>query len=34
VVDYKLVSLGLGLTCDFWAENGKRKLAVVGRQVE
>ena len=26
VVDYTIVRWFLGLTCDFWAENGKRKL--------
>jgi hypothetical protein len=27
VVDCKLVRWSMGLTCDFWAENEKRKLA-------
>jgi hypothetical protein len=34
VAGYKWVSLVWGLTCDFWAENGKRKLDAITTAIE
>jgi hypothetical protein len=34
IIDWKKVSWFGGLTCDFWAENGKRKMTAALTYVE
>jgi hypothetical protein len=34
VVDEERLSRFAGLTCDFWAENGKRKIDARARSIE